>query len=74
MAELESFGGTLVIAGSLILLSGLILMYGGKTPLGNLPGDITFEKGNFRFYAPITTFLIISTILTVLLNLFLKAN
>ena len=72
MAELEPLGSMLVVTGSLLLLLGLVLMLDGKTPFGNLPGDISIERGNFKFYAPIATFLIISIILTILFNLPLK--
>lgn len=63
----------LVVTGGLLLLLGLVLIAGGKIPFfGNLPGDISIERGNFKFYAPIATFLIISIILTVALNLVSK--
>lgn len=72
MSGFEGIGSMLIVAGGLLLLSGLILVLGEKTPLGKLPGDILIEKGNFKFYAPIATFLIISLILTIFANFFLK--
>ena len=36
--------------------------------LGRLPGDISIERGNFRFYAPIATSLLLSVLLTIVLN------
>lgn len=73
MQEFEPLGNALVVTGGLLLLLGLALIAGGKIPFfGNLPGDISIEKGNFKFYAPIATFLIISIVLTILLNLFAK--
>ncbi|MBI1971690.1 MAG: DUF2905 domain-containing protein [Candidatus Aenigmarchaeota archaeon] len=69
----EQIGTMLVLAGGLLLLLGLALLLGDKIPFfGKLPGDILIEKGNFKFYAPITTFLIISIILTVLLSMVSK--
>ncbi|MBI2085330.1 MAG: DUF2905 domain-containing protein [Candidatus Aenigmarchaeota archaeon] len=72
MSGFEGIGSMLIVAGGLLLLSGLILVLGEKTPLGKLPGDILIEKGNFKFYAPIATFLVISLILTIFVNFFLK--
>ena len=37
--------------------------------LGKLPGDIRIEKENFRFYFPITTMIILSILLTVIINI-----
>ncbi len=73
MMEFENIGSVLIVTGGLLLFLGLIMIAGGKMPFGSLPGDISIEKGNFKFYAPITTFLIISIIVTVALNLISKA-
>jgi hypothetical protein len=53
----------LVIAGLLYLLDRLDI------PLGNLPGDIKLKRGNFTCAVPIVSSLIISVILTLILNL-----
>jgi len=55
----------LMIAGVLFLLDRLDL------PLGNLPGDIKIKRGNFTCAVPIVSSLIISFLLTVVLNLLL---
>ncbi|HEX6994856.1 MAG TPA: DUF2905 domain-containing protein [Gammaproteobacteria bacterium] len=39
---------------------------------GKLPGDIDIERGNTRFFFPITTMIIVSIVLTVLVNLFFR--
>ncbi len=73
MPEIESLGGILILTGGILLLLGVVVLFGIKIPLfGNLPGDIFIEKENFKFYAPITTFLIISVILTLLVNFLSK--
>ena len=41
-------------------------------PLGRLPGDIRVSKGNFTLYSPLMTGLLISIVLTVVLNLLLR--
>ena len=40
----------------------------GRVPwLGRLPGDIHIERGNFSFYVPLATSLLLSVVLTLLL-------
>ena len=55
-------GRTLVIAGLLIAALGALLMFGEKLsiPLGRLPGDIRWSRGNNSFYFPITTCILLS--------------
>ena len=61
-------GLALIVAGGVILLLG-------RTPgldLGRLPGDFSWERGNVRFFAPLGTMLLISIVLTLLVNLLLR--
>ena len=37
--------------------------------LGNLPGDLSFERGGVRVWIPIGTSIVVSILLTVVLNL-----
>ncbi len=68
---MNDLGKFLVIAGLLLAALGALLWSGlGKGWLGHLPGDIHYTKGNFSFYFPIVTCLLISLILTLLLWLF----
>ncbi len=63
----------LMIAGSILLILGLVLWLGPKIPwLGKLPGDITYQRGNFTVYFPLGTCILISVILTLILYLFRK--
>jgi hypothetical protein len=67
---LDELGKTLLIVGVVIAVIGGVLLFAGQVPwLGRLPGDISIERGNFRIYAPIATMLLISLILTIVLNL-----
>jgi uncharacterized membrane protein len=71
LPEFESFGKTLMLIGAVLLILGALLHFSGKlTGLGHLPGDIHIERGNFSFYFPIVTSILLSIILTVILNLF----
>jgi hypothetical protein len=60
-------GKFLVIIGLLVAGAGLLVMAG--VPIGRLPGDFTIRRGNFTFYFPLATSIIISVILTVVLAL-----
>ncbi len=64
-------GRFLILTGLVIALVGLLLLLAERVPwLGRLPGDIRIERGNWRFYFPLATSLLISLILTILINLF----
>ena len=60
-------GKFLVIAG--LILAGLGLLILAGVPIGRLPGDITWRRGNFTFYFPLVTSIIISIVLTLVLAL-----
>ncbi len=64
-------GKVLVLVGVLLVVLGVIFSLGAKIPwLGQLPGDITFRRGNLAFYFPLATCLLISVILTLVLYFF----
>ena len=60
--------------GLILLAAGLIVSFALKLPnwLGRLPGDITFKRGNFSFYFPLSTCLLISALLSFIIWLFRK--
>jgi hypothetical protein len=60
-------GKLLFVAGLIIAGVGLLIMAG--VPVGRLPGDITYRRGNVTVYFPIVTSIIISIVLTVVLAL-----
>lgn len=67
---MNEFGRMLMILGGLIFVVGLLLTLSGRIPwLGNLPGDVAIERENLRVYAPFGTMVVLSVILTVVLNL-----
>jgi uncharacterized protein HemY len=61
-------GKTLLIVGLVIAAIGAVTMLG--LPLGRLPGDIAVRRGNFSFYFPLTTSIVVSIVLTLLLAWF----
>ena len=69
--EMPDLGRTLFIIGLLIAGVGLLLWSGfGRGWLGQLPGDVNYQRGNFSLHFPIVTCLVVSVILTVLIWLF----
>ena len=60
----------LIVAGLIILALGLLWPVLTRLGLGRLPGDISVERGNVRFYFPIITSLVVSVALTLLFWLF----
>jgi len=66
-------GKLLIIVGGFVVVIGLVLALGLRIPfLGKLPGDISIDRGNVHFYFPIATGLLLSVVLTLLLNLFFR--
>lgn len=66
-------GRTLMILGAVLFVAGLALTYAGRLPwLGNLPGDVAIERENFRLYAPFGTMIVVSVVVTLLLNLVVR--
>ena len=72
MANFSDLGRLLLIAGGAIMLVGLVLLLVGRVPFfGRLLGDISIQRGNTTFYFPIVTCLVLSVVLTVVVNLLL---
>lgn len=66
---LQGIGKILILVGAFFAFFGLLLVFWQKIPLlGKLPGDILVQEGNFQFFFPIVTCLIISISLTIVLN------
>ena len=66
--EMESLGKLIVGLGVILILVGLLmwLLADKLSWFGHLPGDIRVERPRFHFYAPITTMLIISIVLSLM--------
>ena len=71
MEPIPGLGRILIFIGLGIVVLGLLLTFSGKIPLiARLPGDIVFRRGNFTFYFPLATSILLSILLTVILWLF----
>ncbi|MCX7707567.1 MAG: DUF2905 domain-containing protein [Anaerolineae bacterium] len=67
---LEGLGRLLIYLGGGLLILGLLLVAIGKLPgLGRLPGDIVIQRENLTVYIPLGTMLLVSLVLTLVLNL-----
>ncbi len=73
--DLHSIGRGVFLAGLLLVVLGgvLWLLAGSGIPLGRLPGDFRFERGGISCFIPLASSLIISLVLTLLINLVLRA-
>ena len=65
-------GRILLIVGIVLVVVGGLAALGVRLPFGRLPGDIAIEGERGGFYFPIVTMIIISVILTVIFNLFIR--
>jgi hypothetical protein len=61
-------GRFLILAGLVIAGVGVLITLG--LPLGRLPGDFAIKRGNFSFYFPLATSILVSLILTLVLMFF----
>ncbi|MDL1969835.1 MAG: DUF2905 domain-containing protein [Candidatus Desulfofervidaceae bacterium] len=69
----QTLGKFLIFTGVIIIIFGLLLILAPKIPyLGRLPGDIVLQRKNFTFYFPWVTCLLLSIVLTIILNLLFR--
>ena len=61
-------GRLLVFLGLGITALGCLILFG--VPFGKLPGDIMVRRGNFSFYFPLATSIVVSILLTLILSFF----
>lgn len=61
----------LILFGAVAVVLGILMILGAKIPLlGRLPGDFFIDRGGTKIYIPLATSLLLSLILSFLLNLF----
>jgi hypothetical protein len=65
-------GKILIVVGLAVVVAGLIIQFSPQafSWLGKLPGDIRYEKGNMKFFFPITTMILVSVGISLLLKFF----
>lgn len=68
----QQTGKYVLIAGLIIVAAGILIYFFHDyfKWVGKLPGDFRIEKENFRFYFPLATMIILSLVITILINIF----
>jgi hypothetical protein len=62
-------GRILLVIGLVLVVVGGLMALGVRLPFGRLPGDIAIEGQHGRIYIPVVTMVVLSLVLTVLVNL-----
>lgn len=71
--RMEGLARFLILLGVVAVVAGVVLLFLPRIPwLGRLPGDIVVQRERITFYFPIVTSIVVSIVLTVLLNLFFR--
>ncbi len=68
---MNAIARTLIVFGIILILSGFLLLFAGRffPYFGHLPGDIVLTRKNTTIFFPFTTMLVVSIVLTIVLNL-----
>jgi len=76
MSDLSGVGRFLLVTGLILTAVGSLLILAPKIPgfdrLGRLPGDFVVERGPVTIFLPIVSSILISLLLTIVLNLILR--
>ena len=67
----QQTGKYIIVAGICLVMAGLLIFFFHDyfKWIGKLPGDIRIENQNFRFYFPLATMIVISIIITIIVNI-----
>jgi Protein of unknown function (DUF2905) len=74
MPDASTLGKWIILVGLGLAVLGALVWLAGRfgLPLGRLPGDINIQNGNFSFYFPCASSILVSVVLTIVLNLALR--
>ena len=73
MSDFGDLGKWVALTGAALLILGGLIWLMGKVPLlGHLPGDIRFQRGNVSCFFPLATMLILSVLLSLVLNIVIR--
>jgi hypothetical protein len=65
---MTELGRMLIVFGVVLVVVGVLLSLAPRLSLPRLPGDILIQRDGFTFYFPVVTSIVISVVLTLLLN------
>jgi hypothetical protein len=65
-------GRLLLVIGLVLVVIGGLAALGVRMPFGKLPGDIAIEGERGALYIPIASMIVISVVLTLVANFFLR--
>jgi hypothetical protein len=68
---MQQLGRVLIVMGVVAVVVGLLMVFGARLPLrlGRLPLDVHVQRGNFSFYFPLGTSILVSIVLTLVFGL-----
>ena len=68
----QQTGKYILIVGIVIVITGILVYFfhDNLKWIGKLPGDIRVERQNFRFYFPLATMIVLSVLVTIIINIF----
>jgi hypothetical protein len=69
---MSQMGRMLIVAGLVIAIVGVVMIVAERLGLGRLPGDLIWKRKHTTVYLPLLTSLLVSVVLSVLVNLFLR--
>jgi hypothetical protein len=70
MNGLVDVGRFLILAGTVVIVIGVVLLFADKLPLGGLPGDLRLGSGRLRVHIPLMTCILLCIMLTIVFNCF----
>ena len=70
--DVSALGRLLLVVGIVVAAVGGFLALGGRLPFGRLPGDISVQGQNRGFFFPVVSCIVLSVVLTVLLNIIIR--
>jgi len=69
MDGIDPIGRLLIVVGVLLAILGMLIVVVPSVALGRLPGDIHIDRGNVQVYLPFGTMIVVSVVITILLNI-----
>ncbi len=70
---MQDIGKLMLLMGALVMIIGAVIYLVGRVPgIGRLPGDITIQTGGISCFFPIATSILLSIVLTIVLNLLFR--